>query len=194
MEAGRGLPLPVGWVEAFPFRARGPPLFPEQLFKLPETEGTGSPPGGGGEAPRADTITFDDRLWPLVIVRYVGTVTAGQYEACLEGQRVRLERGPCLFLFDTSRADSRLADYRRRQVAWLTRNEALLHEAMSGAAFIITSPIIRLAASILHHVRPMPFPQIFVSQEAQALPWLAQRLRESGALAQAEALERLAPR
>lgn len=127
-------------------------------------------------------------------MRYVGTVTAAQYEACLEGQTARLERGPCLFLFDTSRAGPGLADYRQRQVAWLTRNDSLLRGAMFGAAFIITSPIIRLAASILQHVKPMPFPQVFVSEELQAYPWLARRLRAAGYLAQAEALSAPGPR
>ena len=187
-------------MEAFLFCALGPPLFPEQLFKLPEKpplESAGGPPSlvglEGGES-SAGCITFDDRLPPLVTVRYVGTVTAEQYAACLEGQKARLERGPCLFLFDTREAGPRLADYRRRQVAWLTRNDSLLREAMLGAAFLITSPLIRLSTSILQHLKPMPFPQVFVSQESQAQPWLAQRLRESGYFAQAEALRVLGPR
>jgi hypothetical protein len=121
-------------------------------------------------------------------------VTAEQYEACLEAQEARLARGRCLFLFDTSLAGPSLAEFRRRHVAWMTRQDSLLRESMFGAAFIITSPIIRLAASILQHVKPMPFPQIFVSQEAQARVWLAQRLRESGYFAQAEALRSLGPR
>lgn len=146
------------------------------------------------EESSAGRITFDDRLWPLVTIRYVGTVTPEQYEACLQGQTERLERGPCLFLFDTTEAGPRLAEYRRRQVAWLTRNDALLRESMFGGAFIITSPVIRLMASFLHHVKPMPFPQVFVSQESQAHPWLAQRLRESGYFEQAEALSAPGPR
>jgi len=149
---------------------------------------------GLAEDSRTGGITFDDRLWPLVIVQCTGLVTAEQYEACLAGQTNRLERGPCFFLFDTSCAGPSLAEFRRRHMAWMTSHDALLRQSMLGAAFVITSPIIRLAASILQHVKPMPFPQIFVSQEAQARQWLARRLTETGHLAQAESLSALGPR
>ena len=127
-------------------------------------------------------------------MRCTGQVSAEQYEACLKGQAVRLEQGPCLFLFDTSCAGPSLAEFRRQHAEWMTRHDSLLRKSMVGAAFIITSPIIRLAASILQHVKPMPFPQVFVSQESQARQWLARRLRETGHLAQAEALSVLEPR
>ena len=135
---------------------------------------------GSGAGPTAGSITFDGQWSPLVIVTFVGQVSAAQYEEFLATHLEYVRRGRCLFIFDTSRSGTRLVEYRQRQVEWLEEHEPLLAEAVIATAFIITSPVIRLLANLLHHLKPMAWPQLFARGLPEALEWAEARLREAG--------------
>jgi hypothetical protein len=127
-------------------------------------------------------ILFDDALWPLLVLRYVGLPTTAQVERSLEELTRHLERGQrFVLIMDSTRVTGMgPAEQRHLQADWLKRHDARLRELALGGAFVITSPLVRLGMSVVVHLKPLPAPYVVTASFADAARWAAERLRDAG--------------
>jgi hypothetical protein len=119
----------------------------------------------------------------------VGTVTSQQFEAYLANSVERLRQGnKFVAILDITEGGAPNTEQRQRQAAWFREHETLLREVHLGVAFIVTSPVIRLALSAIFYFKPMPNPYFVTSQPSEATRWAIPRLREAGLTLEAERL------
>lgn len=129
----------------------------------------------------APPLSIDDSLWPLRRVRFVGTVPLPLYEDYLANTAERLRAGEkFVTLFDLREGAPPRPERRQRHIGWLEEHEALLREVQVGVAFIVTSPLIRLAMSTVFYFKPLPSPYVVTAREAEAMQWAISRLEEVG--------------
>lgn len=127
------------------------------------------------------SITFDDSLWPLLVVKFVGAPTNQQQEAYLAQLRAYLQQGDrYVSILDTRLLRMMTSEQRVRQAEFIKENEGLLRRVTLGSASIVTSPLIRLAASVFLHLKPMPTPYYIAPTLPQAAGWAAERLELAG--------------
>ena len=123
-------------------------------------------------------VSFDDSLWPLLVVKFIGTTSDHEFEAYLEKMSAYLQRGDkyvCIY-DSTEMKDSPLV-HRQRQLEWLKANDAPLRQWMIGTGFIVTSPVIRLAMSVINQLNKPPCPSSAVANMKAALEWAAERFK-----------------
>lgn len=126
-------------------------------------------------------ITFDDSLWPLLVSRFRGAVSDAAFENYLAEGEAYLMRGDLYVnILDMGRLHLPTAAQRQRQLEWLRGKEQLMRERVIGCAFIVTSPLIRLALSAIFHTVPLPTPYVAVQDMPRALHWASQRLEAHG--------------
>lgn len=136
-------------------------------------------------------IHMDESLWPLVVVRFTGVVSASDFEGYLDRLRVLLERGePFVVITDTSQMSWHGPALRQRQVEWIQQHAGDMREWVLGHATIATSTFARLSVSILRHLQPMPMPHTDVADLPSALMWVTERLRKGGHATEAERIRR----
>jgi hypothetical protein len=139
----------------------------------------------------APAITFDESLWPLQLVRFVGSFTPQQYEDYLAQLLATLQRGEMfIHLPDLTQLAASTSEQRRRQAEWLREHESLMRERMLGLAFVITSPAIRLALSTIFFFKPPPVPYFVAPNLPEAAAWAAQRFEDAGLALPAERIRR----
>lgn len=127
------------------------------------------------------SITFDDSLWPLLIIRMVGTVPFDQYEEYLSTRLAYLQREEKhITLYDGSQATLIPAEHRRRQMVWMKEHEALRERFLIGSAIVTTSAISRLTLSAFFHIWPRSVPYYVTSSLGDAAGWAVGRLHECG--------------
>jgi hypothetical protein len=128
-------------------------------------------------------ILFEDTLWPLLHLKFVGEHTPAQYEEYLVKLETSLRRpGPCLLIADTNVAQSVPFSHCRRQAEWCREHEALIREKVLGVAFVVTSTLARLSLNVIVQLGPMPMPYTFVSHVRAAAEWAAERFSDTGLL------------
>jgi len=136
-------------------------------------------------------FTFDDSLWPLMVVRLTGELSPQQVEDYFSMATRSLQRQEWhVCIFDVSALRLVSTEQRKRQVAWLKENEALMRQTVLGVAYIVTSPLIRLTVGAIFHFKPPPVPYAIVSRLEAAGAWAAMRLDEAGLHAPAERVRR----
>jgi len=139
--------------------------------------------------PSASSISIDDSLWPLRVVRFVGVSTLQQLEHYLADTSIRLRRGErFVSILDVTQGGVPTPELRQRQTLWLQENELLMRELHLGVAFVITSPLIRLALSAIFYFKPMPVPYVVTSRFSEAALWSISRLQTQGLTLEAERL------
>ncbi|MGZ3460856.1 MAG: hypothetical protein ACXU86_20405 [Archangium sp.] len=127
------------------------------------------------------SVTLDESHWPLQVVRFVGALTAPQLDFYLAETVARLRRREkYLSIVDLTRGSLSTPEQRQRQVAWMHEHEDLVREGLLGVAFVITSPLVRLAVMTVTYLRPMPVPYLFTAQELEAAAWASARFEEQG--------------
>jgi hypothetical protein len=133
-------------------------------------------------------ITFDDSLWPLLTLRISGAMTDKQFEEFLARSSTYVERGEkYVSITDLGRvAGLPSAAQRHMQAEWIRRHEAALRERVLANANIITSAPIRLALSLVFHLKPLPMPYAAVADMDSALRFVTGKLEEAGRGAEAE--------
>ena len=139
-------------------------------------------------APRS--IEFDVSLRPLIIVRYEGRANDSDTQAVLE-QRARWlhTRERHVIIHDLTRAHALGTSAQRRvQVDWVKAHLHLMRECVLGVAFVSDSAAMRLLLSLVHHLQPLPMPQVTLPDMDAALRWSLGRLRQAGLNADAERL------
>ncbi len=126
-------------------------------------------------------IHVDDKLWPLLVVRFEGTQTNMQFEQYLDVASERLRRRePYVCLLDARLSDATPPEQRHRQAEWLKHNEDLLRRHCLGCAFIISSPVVRLSLNVILALRPLTVPSTTVASLEAGVEWAAERLNEAG--------------
>jgi hypothetical protein len=135
-----------------------------------------------------DDIHVDDSLWPLVHVRFLGVPSTPQVEAYLARMTSLVERGePYVSILDSSRMTGMGPPQQRHlQAAWKKRHAEQLKVLNLGTAFVITSPLVRLAVSTVFYLTPMHSPYLIAASLPQTVAWAVQRLEASGLHAAAE--------
>ena len=119
----------------------------------------------------------------------MGTVTSQRYEDYLANTVERLRQGHrFVAIMDIREGGAPNTEQRQRQAAWFREHEALLREVHLGVAFIVTSPLIRLALSAIFYFKPMPSPYFITSQPSEATLWAISRLQDVGLTFEAERL------
>ncbi|QRN99608.1 hypothetical protein JRI60_11555 [Archangium violaceum] len=132
-------------------------------------------------------ITFDDSLWPLLVIRLTGALTDAEFEAFLARSLSYAQRGERhVVVSDLCQVGLFTAHQRQRQAEWTRQHEALLREQVIGNATIVTSAPVRLVLSLIFHLKAMPMPHVVVSDMGSAVRFVTQKLEESGLGADAE--------
>jgi hypothetical protein len=125
--------------------------------------------------------SFDDSLWPLLIIRPPSLVSRRMQEEGLATIAAYLRRGEKhISIVDLRQLRQVPLDQRQRQVEWFREQEALMRENLLGTAIVMTSPIIRLTMSIVLHLQPLPVPHHIGPHLDTAALWAAERFQEAG--------------
>jgi hypothetical protein len=129
-----------------------------------------------------DGVQLDDSQWPLLLVSFLGVPTTAQVQAYLERMTGYLERGERhAVIFDSSGMTGMgPAEQRHMQAAWLKQHDAQVKQLRLGAAYIIHSPVVRLAVSVVYFLRPTTTPYLITAKLSEAAGWAALRLDEDG--------------
>ena len=124
---------------------------------------------------------FDDSHWPLLINRLVGEASNQEFDAYLAQSTRFMARGqPHVFVVDMSGVGSMPPEQRQRLAEWSRQHDALMQRTVLGAAYIVSSSVVRLALSVVLHLRRPSYPYVIVSREDQALEWAVKRLEDVG--------------
>lgn len=135
-------------------------------------------------------VTFDDSLWPLLILRANGVMTDKQYAEFLTRSSTFVERGErYVSITDIAQAGIPSAAQRAMQVAWLRKHDAELRERVLGNATIITSAPVRLSLSLIFHLKHPPMPNAAVADMDSALRFVLGKLEEHGMHSEAERIQ-----
>jgi hypothetical protein len=136
-------------------------------------------------------IHMDESLWPLLLVRFAGVMSASDFEGYLSRLEVLLKReARFVVITDTSQMSWHGPSLRQRQVEWIQEHEAAMREWVLGHATITTSTFARVSVRILRHLQPMPMPHVEVADLPSALAWVTDRLRRGGLVTDAERIRR----
>ncbi len=126
-------------------------------------------------------ISFDDSLWPLVLVKFEGESSDQEFEAHLKKMSEYLQRQEkYLCIYDSTLMKNSPMSHRQMQVEWLQTNDAMLRQWMIGTGFVITSPLARLAMTVISTLNKPPCPLNNFSTLEPALAWAADRFRDEG--------------
>jgi hypothetical protein len=126
------------------------------------------------------TLSIDESLWPLRVARFEGIISSQQFEDYLEKSSACLHRGQqYVSIMDFTHGGPPPFDQRQRQAAWIREHEQLLRQWSLGVAFVITSPIVRLAVSASLYWQPLPVPYLLTPRMSEATNWAIQRLEEA---------------
>lgn len=133
------------------------------------------------------SVQFDDSLWPLLVIRYVGTPTDAQFDDYLARRTSYLERGERhAVILDLRQASGRSpAEQRLRQAAWMKQHDEALRERVLGVAFVTDSAMVRLLLSVVLHLKSLSSPHVAVARFPDAVAWIEERLHQAGLEAEA---------
>ncbi|WP_309896957.1 hypothetical protein [Archangium sp.] len=126
-------------------------------------------------------ITFDDSLWPLLTVRVAGTMSDKEFADFLTRSSTYVERGEqYVSIMDLGQVGLPTAAQRVMQAEWIRKHDAELRERVLGNANIVTSAPVRLALSLIFHLKSLPMPCAAVSDMVSALRYVMGKLEEVG--------------
>jgi hypothetical protein len=102
---------------------------------------------------------LDDSRWPLVVFTAVGEQTTEDFEAYLsECESLLRRREPHGVIFDARRSAPIGPKLRKRMVAWLARNDALLRVYVVANSVVMSTALQRGVFRAILWMRPLPFP------------------------------------
>jgi hypothetical protein len=127
-------------------------------------------------------VDFDDEsLWPLLMVRYVGTPTVEQQEEYQSRLSECLHRGEKYVSIIDMRAFTGVpTEQRQRMAQFLREHEALFRQVALGTCILLNSPMVRLIVNVVFHLKPMPAPYYVAPTMTAALDWVLGRLEAAG--------------
>jgi hypothetical protein len=122
-------------------------------------------------------IELDDTAFPLLLVRFGPDWTQQEFDGYLGWYLARLRRRQRLaIVFDATQARAPSAVERRQQADFLREHEALLKLHCVGAAFAISSTVIRGALTAIFWIQPPVYEHTVVSTVAEGTSWARKRL------------------
>ncbi|WP_257462031.1 hypothetical protein [Archangium lipolyticum] len=130
--------------------------------------------------PPPAAITVDDSLWPLVVIRCMGSPCMEDFEAHLERRMACLERGAHLLFVDGMNSGMLPLPHRQRQLEWMAQNEELRRDRMLGVVYALDSALTRLTLSIVMHQNRPSYPYIVFNRLDHAAAWVACKLEDLG--------------
>jgi hypothetical protein len=135
--------------------------------------------------------SIDDSLWPLLITRISGEMSNQELDDSLACSTRSMARGqPHVLVVDLSQAVGMSPEQRKRLDQWSREHDEAMQRTAVGAAYITPTAVVRLALSVLLHVRRPSYPYVIVAREQQALEWAIKRLEDVGLHAPASRLRR----
>ena len=124
---------------------------------------------------------LDDSRWPLAVFTAVGEQTDADFAAYLADCDALLRRRqPHGTIFDARRAAPIGPTLRKRQVEWLSRNDALLRAYRVATGFVMLTPLQRGVFRAILWMRPLPFPYSVETSLEAARSYVCARLLERG--------------
>ncbi|HLL05640.1 MAG TPA: hypothetical protein VK539_34035 [Myxococcaceae bacterium] len=132
-------------------------------------------------------IEVDEKLWPLVLIRYEAPLSMEDLEllsARLSDILARQE--PYVAIADARRSQGMTPEQRQHQADWMKRHDTQLRKYCLGSAFIVTSALARMTVSVIFALKPPPLPYTIVTTLEAAAVWAADRLAAAGRTAQAQ--------
>lgn len=135
----------------------------------------------------ANNITFDDSLWPLLVMRFSGTPTNQQLEDFLAKRGASLtRRQQHVVIYDTVSIRVLTPEQRQRLIDWFKERKAIQKQLSLGSALVITSPVMRLMLSTILHFTQTETPYHVARSLSEAASWAAARLDDAGFHAEAQ--------
>jgi hypothetical protein len=126
-------------------------------------------------------IEVDEKLWPLLLVRYAAPLSLEELEESNRSMSAILARQePYVAIVDARKAQGMTPEQRQQQADWMKRNDAALRKYCLGCGFIITSAMARLTLNVMNILKPPPMPYTVVSTLEAAAVWAADRLDAAG--------------
>jgi hypothetical protein len=127
---------------------------------------------------------LDDSRWPLVVFTAVGEQTDAEFEAYLSDcDALMRRREPYGTIFDARRAAPIGPKLRKRQVQWLSRNDALLSAYVVASGLVMSTALQRGVFRAILWMRPLPFPYSVETSLEGARRFVCSRLAERGCAA-----------
>lgn len=124
---------------------------------------------------------LDESRWPLVVFTAVGEQTGEDFDVFLaDCDRLLRRRQVHGTIFDGRRAVPIGPKLRKRQVAWLRRNDALLRTYLVGSGMVMTTAVQRGALRAIQWMCPLPFPHVVEGSFEAARDWVCARLHDRG--------------
>lgn len=122
------------------------------------------------------TVTFDTRAYPLVVVRYRGSVTEWDFERHLRVCSSAMRLGPKIALvLDTSDGATRSPRSIGLLREWLQQERATIETRLAGIAFVIPHAAVRFLLSSLLVLDVMYEHEVF-DRYPPALEWARDKL------------------
>lgn len=114
---------------------------------------------------------------PFVVIRFDGVVDDATFQRYLDEYDALVDAGRVYTLvFDARRADAGSSKQRRMQAEMIERRKADLQRLCAGAAFVVTSPLVRASMSVILFFSPLPFPHLVTQSYEEAEAWARERL------------------
>lgn len=133
------------------------------------------------------TIEFDERDWPLLVIRFDGTPTDAEFAAYLSRYEKYLERSDRygLSLVTKPSAPMTKAKHARMQAAWINEHFDRLRDRCVGLAFVLPSPMTRGVLKAILSMQRLPVQHSVHATESDAHDWIraqleADRVRTTG--------------
>ncbi len=135
--------------------------------------------------------TFDDSLWPFLLVRLRGMPTNEEFTGYLQSMRFYLQRREShVAVLDMLQVRMTTNEQLHQQAEWVAEHEVLLGERLLGSSFAVSSSFMRLGLNVLFYLRPPAAPYVITPSLEQAITWGATRLETVGMHACAEQVRR----
>jgi hypothetical protein len=129
-----------------------------------------------------ETITFDERDWPVMVIRFSGAPTDAEFEAYLERYDTYLNRTDRYGLIMVTEPNTPMtkSKHARMQAAWIKERFARLSDRCVGIAFVLPSPMMRGVLKAILAMQTLPVPYAVSSGEESAAEWVRSRLAAAG--------------
>ncbi|MFL5358543.1 hypothetical protein [Archangium sp.] len=135
----------------------------------------------------SSNITFDDSLWPLLVIRFTGMPTNQQFDDFLAKRGASLaRRQKHVVIYDTGSFRVLSPEQRQRLINWFRERKAIQKQLSIGSALVITSPVTRLLLSSILQFTQTETPYHVARSVSEAAQWAAARLDEAGLFADAQ--------
>ncbi len=126
-------------------------------------------------------VVINEDYLPLIIEEYEGAMTDEEaiwHRKFIAELLARKQRYAILYDFRNSTAESQ--EQRKIDAEFIKANKESLKQYAIGVAFVMPSPLVRIALNMLFFLSPLPMPHTTTKTVGEAVQWLEKRFREEG--------------